>query len=168
MSNLDHRIQAIKSRLALIDPPPWTVETAEDGATFIRTGRKDGESRLFVRHDLQPAPDTDLTFIALARNLLERLVVAIECDDLGTIEPDELDAFDETARRATSGPWTPFIEDRQPIGGSSVIWIGDDDHGADMYLWLGDEMAPGDLFDFVAHSRTDAPSLAAEIRRQLR
>lgn len=166
MDSLRERLDAIKARLAETSHAPWTLETGSEGVRFIRTARTDGENRLFARHDLEPAPDGDIAFIALARNVLERLVDALDGGDPQSISREELDEIAAVTDRATSGPWTPFIEERQPIGGSSVIWVGGDDFGADMYLWLGDEMAPGELFDFVAHARQDVPWLVDEIRRR--
>jgi hypothetical protein len=165
MDSLHERLDAIRARLAETSPAPWTVETGGEGARFVRTGQTDGEDRLFVRHDLAPAPDGDVAFIALARNVLERLVDALDGNP-HSISPEELDEIQAAADGATRGPWTPFIEERQPIGGSSVIWVGGDDFDADMYLWLGDDMAPGELFDFVAYARQDVPWLVDEIRRR--
>jgi hypothetical protein len=128
-------------------------------------GPNDGENRLFVRHDFEPAPEDDLAFIALARNVLKWLIETVESGDPNKISRAQLDEIDAAADNATSGPWTPFVEERQPIGGSSVIWIGGDDFNTDMYLWLGDKMAPGELFDFVACAREDVPRLVADIRR---
>jgi hypothetical protein len=74
--------------------------------------------------------------------------------------------IDAVANRAAPGPWTAFIEEVQPIGGPSVIWVGGDDD-PDMYLWLGTKIAsPGDV-NFVAHAREDVPTLVEAIRARL-
>ena len=98
--------------------------------------------------------------------MLERLVDALDSGDPNAIATSELDRIEAVTDAATSGPWKAFIEGRQPIGGSSVIWIGGDNFPADMYLWLGDEMAPPALFDFIADAREDVPVLVEEIRRR--
>jgi hypothetical protein len=162
---LHGRLRAVESRLRHAFPAPWTVADGVDGRRCITIGRSDGEKRLFVRHDLEPAPDADLAFIALARDVLERLLDALDKGDPNAIATSELDRIEAVTDAATSGPWKAFIEERQPLGGSSVIWIGGDDFPADMYLWLADEIAPAELYDFVACARQDIPVLVAEIRR---
>jgi hypothetical protein len=67
-------------------------------------GPDDGENRLFVRHDLNPAPDGDLAFIALARNVLEQLIAAVESGDPHAISRAELDQIDVAAHTRSGHP----------------------------------------------------------------
>jgi hypothetical protein len=158
-------LDGIRRRLEAASPQPWTLAFDVDGSRYIQTSREGDESRLFVKRDLDPASDADLEFIALARNALPRLVQAVGSGQTDLVTPAELDAYEHAAARATVGPWTPFIEEREPIGGSSVIWAGGDDD-PDMYLWLGNTIAPAADIEFVAHARQDVPDLAAELRRR--
>ena len=65
---------------------------------------------------------------------------------------------------ASPGPWSAFIESDGGIGGSDVIRVSESDSEADMYLWIGRELAPSDVFRFVAAARQDLPALLAAIR----
>lgn len=118
-----------------------------------------------MKRDQKPGDDADLEFIALARNVLPRLVSALHGKP-NSVAIDELDMIDAVANRATRGPWTAFIEGVQPIGGPSVIWVGGDDD-PDMYLWIENKIAPPGDVTFVAHAREDVPALVAEIRARL-
>jgi hypothetical protein len=75
------------------------------------------------------------------------------------------DKIEHAMNEASEPPWMAFIEDDQPIGGTSVIWIGESDDEPDMYVWLEDDIAPGADVDFIAHARQDIPSLVSTVRR---
>ena len=121
---------------------------------------------LRVTREADPAGPADVDFIALAMDVVPRWLDAVASGTTGSITESQLAAAEEAARRASPGPWIPFLESRQPIGGCSVIWVGGEDSDEpDMYLWRGDEIADDGDFDFVAHAREDLPWLAAEIRR---
>ncbi len=164
MTELDERLRALRGRISGVDLPPWVLDTDTAGTRLILTGRTEGENRLYVELDVDAAGEDDMAFIALARNVLERLAEAVERDP-HLISPQELDEIEAVTARASTRPWIAFLEDRQPIGGSSVIWVGGEEAGADMYLWYGNDMAPSSYFDFVAHARDDVPDLVAALRR---
>ncbi len=109
-----------------------------------------------------PAPWT----VETDSNGVNRLVSALDGKQR-SVTIEELDMIDAVASRATAGPWTAFIEEVQPIGGPSVIWVGGDDD-PDMYLWLGTKIAPPGDVNFVAHAREDVPALVAAIKARLR
>jgi hypothetical protein len=72
---------------------------------------------------------------------------------------DWLDEIEKRAMRATPGPWSSFIEGRDHTSGSSFIRTA----GEDIEL----AGATVDDQDFIAHARTDIPTLVAEVRRLL-
>jgi hypothetical protein len=160
------QLDQISRRLQGATKGPWTVESDPGIGRYIQTGRSQGESRLRVKRNLNPASDEDIEFIAIARQALPRLIQALESGRTDLVSPAELDEYEEAASRATPGPWTPFIEELQPIGGSSVIWVGGE-NDPDMYVWLGSEIAPAGDVDFVAHARQDVPDLIVELRRRM-
>jgi hypothetical protein len=158
----------IRRRCAGASPAPWTVERDGDGAAIIRTGRTEGENRLIVRRESEPASDFDVRFIALARMVLERLVDAVERGDAAGFSAQELHEIDAAVGAASAPPWVPFLESTQPIGGLSVIWVGGErDDEPDMYVWLGEDRrtAPDPDVDFIAHARQDVPELLAAVRQ---
>jgi hypothetical protein len=167
-SELHENLTKIRRRCAAASPAPWTVERDGDGAAVIRTGRAEGENRLIVRRDHEPASEADVRFIALARTIVERLVDAVERGEAGTFSAQELDEIDAAVAGASSPPWVPFLESTQPIGGSSVIWIGGErDDEPDMYVWLGEDRraAPDPDVEFIAQARQDVPELLAAARQ---
>lgn len=165
MDDIARQVDPIRRRAIAASALPWTVERGSDGVAHIRTGRTDGESRLFVRRDLVPADNSDVEFIALARAAVPRLLGALECEDVASISEGELDEIEAVVTAASAAPWRPFIEEWEPIGGCSMIWIGDGD-APDMYVWLGDDIAPAPDIDFIGYSRQDVPFLIAEVRRR--
>jgi hypothetical protein len=78
----------------------------------------------------------------------------------------DLDAIDQRAAAASTGPWQSFIEGRDHTSGDDFIRVGRvADDQADMYVSRdGTPATPEDL-DFIAHARQDVPRLVAEIRR---
>lgn len=164
LSDLVGALAEIRQRIAAASPAPWTVEADSNGFKHIRVGTADG-ARLTVTRDQKAGDDADLEFIALARNVLPRLVNAL-LGKANAVTIDELDKIDAVTDRATRGPWRAFVEEVQPIGGPSVIWVGGNDD-PDMYLWIGSKIAPPGDVTFVAHAREDVPALVAEIRARL-
>jgi len=67
----------------------------------------------------------------------------------------------ERCDHATAGPWVPFIEGRDFLGGDSMIRRGFEGNEEDLYL-SGATVAD---FDFIAHARQDIPKLLDEIER---
>lgn len=164
MEDLGVTLTTIRRRLELASPAPWVLERdAAQGFSYIRVPLLSGDNRILIRREDQPASSEDVHFIVLARNLLPRLVGAIATQDSESISNDELSQVEEIARKATPGPWRPFVEETQPIGGCSVIWI-DEGNAPDMYVWLGPRIAPGPDVEFVAHAREDLPLLATQLR----
>jgi len=165
MRPVSRNLEAIRQRLAAASPSPWVLDQEPDGTPFIRTGSHDHVRRLYVRRDNELADSFDVAFIARAHEALDRLATALEKGEFDSISWEELDEIEALAAAATPGPWTPFLEGTQPIGGCSVIWVAGLNDAPDMYLWLDHEMAPDEDFEFVAHAREDVPHLIAEIRR---
>jgi hypothetical protein len=155
----------IRERLAAASPAPWTLETDSNGVKHIRVGAEQGSAQLSIKRDQEPGDDADVEFIAMSRNVLPRLVSALDGKQR-SVTIEELDMIDAVANRATPGPWTAFIEEVQPIGGPSMIWVGGDDD-PDMYLWLGTKIASAGDVNFVAHAREDVPALVAAIKARL-
>jgi hypothetical protein len=60
-------------------PAPWQVFAGPGtgGDDFIRLGGDDSQPDMYVSHDGNPAPESDLDFIATARNYLPRLLAEV-------------------------------------------------------------------------------------------
>jgi hypothetical protein len=158
-------LSAIRRRLAGSAPAPWVVERDVSGAERIRTAAKDASKELVIWRDFQPAGDADVEFIALARNLMDKLVEAADRGPVDIVTREELDRLEAAARRASEGPWTPCLEDEQPEGTPSFIHVGEGRSGADMYVWLGENFAPRADVELIANARQDVPRLVLELRR---
>jgi hypothetical protein len=163
----EKRIGEIRRRVAAASAGPWLVSRDEGGRTVITTGRSDGR-RLYIKLDSGSAREGDVAFIALARIVLPRLLEAVTTDSSGLLTWEELEEIEGVVARATAGPWTAFLEETQPIGGCSIIWVGDEADGPDMYVWLEDEIAPASDIEFIAAAREDIPDLLSEIRYRYR
>ena len=161
------RIGEIRRRIAGASPGPWLISRDENGISAITTGRSD-KRRLYIRRDLAPASDEDVAFIALARTVLPRLVEAVATGNTESLNWQELEEIERVVARASAGPWTAFLEDEQPIGGCSVIWVDDDPDAPDMYVWLESEVAPAADIEFIAAAREDIPDLMSEVRYRRR
>ena len=82
------------------------------------------------------------------------------------ITEDVLRQLEALIATATPEPWEAFIEEREPIGGSSFIRMGGfDDAIPDMYDYHEDKAAPAADLDFIAAAREYMPLLVTEIRR---
>jgi hypothetical protein len=160
-------IAEIRTRVGRASAGPWTLTRDDRGARAIATGRPD-RRRLYIKRDLVPASEGDIAFIALARTALPRLVEAIANDETDLLAAGELEKIDAAVAAASSGLWIAFLEDKQPIGGCSMIWVGDDPNAPDMYVWLEDEIAPSVDIEFIASAREDIPALLSEIRYRRR
>ncbi|MEN9620768.1 MAG: hypothetical protein RL499_961 [Actinomycetota bacterium] len=78
-------------------------------------------------------------------------------DDLGEIE--------ERLNAASKGPWQPFVEGRDHLGGDNFIRVGGlDDNEPDMYVTRDSSPASVADLDFIAHARQDVEKLLAEVR----
>jgi hypothetical protein len=159
-----HDLASIRQRLAGSAPAPWVVERDASGAGRIRTAAAGTEKEIVIWRDFEPAGDADVEFIALARNLMDRLVEAADAGTVDIVSQEELDRLEAAAQRATAGPWTPVLDD-QPEGTSSFIQVGRDPELPDMYVWLGEEFAPRADVELIANARQDVPRLVLELRR---
>ncbi|MGH3937222.1 MAG: hypothetical protein ACRDTG_01090 [Pseudonocardiaceae bacterium] len=157
------RTDDVKRRIAAASPEPWLVSRDEQGDRMITTGRSD-RGRLYIKRDLAAASDEDFAFIALARSALPRLLEAVTTGDFNALTTDELSEIEAVLARTSAGPWTAFLEETQPIGGCSMIWVGDEADAPDMYVWLEDNIAPAGDIEFIAAAREDLPDLLSEIR----
>src|ERR1700704_3499905 len=160
-----HDLASIRQRLAESAPAPWVVERDASRARRIRTAAAGAERELVIWRDFEPAGAADVEFIALARNLMDKLVEAADQGPVATVSQEERDRLEAAARQATAGPWTPVLADDQPEGASSFIQVGADQEEADMYVWLGEEFAPRADVELIANARQDVPKLVLELRR---
>jgi len=79
---------------------------------------------------------------------------------------DELRELAELVEAASPAPWESFVEEREPIGGSSFIRLGGfDDSQPDMYVSHDNRVAPAADLDFIAAARNYLPRLIAEVWR---
>lgn len=89
----------------------------------------------------------------------------------------DVDLIEQRVLRALGAappPWSPELETRAPIGGSSYIRFGDDP-GADQEIYLDVRTGRGELaspdaeldsiIEFVARAPEDIMRLIAEVRR---
>ncbi len=113
-------IAEIRARIARASEGSWTLTRDERGARAIANGRADGR-RLYIKRELEPASEADVAFIALARAALPRLVKAIANDEADLLAADDIERIEVAVAAASAGPWTAFLEDREPIGGPSMI-----------------------------------------------
>ncbi|HKN48601.1 MAG TPA: hypothetical protein VJ010_00040 [Actinomycetota bacterium] len=157
-------LASIRQRLAGSAPAPWVVERDASGARRIRTAAAGPQKEIVIWRDFEPAGDADVEFIALARNLMDKLVEAADRRAVDIVSQEELDRLEAAARQATAGPWTPVL-DEQPEGSSSFIRVGADPELPDMYVWLGEEFAPRADVELIANARQDVPRLVLELRR---
>jgi len=156
-------LASIRERLAGSAPAPWVVERDASGARRIRTAAEGVQKELVIWRDFEPAGDADVEFIALARNLMDKLVEAADRGAVDIVSQEELDRLEEAAGRATAGPWTPVL-DEQPEGASRFIQVEGDPELPDMYVWLGEEFAPKADVELIAYARQDVPKLVLELR----
>lgn len=147
-------------------------EAVRDMAIEIATG-SDGHARVLARHgasqvelrvtrDGDPASDGDVLFVGHAFLEIPRLLEALESGR--RLSAEDAAGIGMRIAAASPGPWSAFIESDGGIGGSDVIRVSDSDSQADMYLWIGRELAPSDVFRFVAAARQDLPALLAATR----
>src|SRR5207244_2631029 len=116
-------LASIRQRLSGSAPAPWVVERDASGARRIRTAAAGPQKEIVIWRDFEPAGDADVEFIALARNLMDKLVEAADRRAVDIVSQEELDRLEAAARQATAGPWTPVL-DEQPEGSSSFIRVG--------------------------------------------
>jgi hypothetical protein len=161
-----HDLASIRQRLAGSAPAPWVVERDASGVRHIRTAAPGTPRELVIWRDYEPAPEADVEFIALARNLMDKLVEAAARGAADIVSREELDRLEAAARQASVGPWTPVLDDeQQPEEASTFIQVGGDPELPDMYVWLGGEFAPKADVELIANARQDVPKLVLELRR---
>src|SRR5216683_714732 len=97
-------LATIRRRLAATAPAPWVVERDAAGAPRIRTDADADGRELVIWRDFEPAPEADVEFIALARNLLDRLVDAADDAAVDLVSPEELDSLERAAQQAWPRP----------------------------------------------------------------
>src|SRR5260370_20436118 len=133
-------LTSIRQRLARSAPAPWVVERDASGAR-IRTAAAGARNEIVIWRDFEPAGDADVEFIALARNLMDKLVEAADRGAVDIVSQEELDRLEEAAGRARAGPWAPR-PDEQPEGASSFIPVGADPGLPHLYYGPGEGCAP--------------------------
>jgi hypothetical protein len=70
----------LEQMIAAASPAPWQAFAGHGigGPDFIRLGgNDDSQPDMYIKHDGQPAPVSDLDFIAAARNYVPRLLAEI-------------------------------------------------------------------------------------------
>lgn len=140
------------------------IEIATDSGGHIRilARRGAGQIELRVTRDGDPASDGDVLFVGHAFSDVARL---LETPASGShLSAEDITTISMRVASASPGPWTAFIESDGGLGGCDVIRVSDSDSEADMYLWLGQDLAPSDVFRFVAAARQDVPALLAAAR----
>src|SRR5439155_8290145 len=100
-------LASIRQRLAGSAPAPWVVERDASGARRIRTAAAGARKEIVIWRDFEPAGDADVEFIALARNLMDKLVEAADRRAVDIVSQEELDRLEAAARQATAGPVDP-------------------------------------------------------------
>jgi hypothetical protein len=76
----DPELDELDRFVAGASPAPWQVFAGPGigGDDFIRLGGDDdSQPDMYVSHDGKPAPESDLDFIAAARNYLPRLIAEV-------------------------------------------------------------------------------------------
>src|SRR5438270_5688396 len=133
-----HDLTSIRERLAGSAPGPWVIARDAVGRR-IRTAAAGARNEIVIWRDFSPAGDADVEFIALARNLMNKLVEAAARGTVDIVSQEELDRLEEAAGRASAGPWAPVV-DAQPEGSSSFIQVGADQEVRDRYVAVGEEV----------------------------
>ena len=78
----------------------------------------------------------------------------------GPLMDAELAAIQARCAAAPPGPWTPYIEGRDHVSGSSFMMTGEGAvRGGDIELTGATEAD----YDFIAHARQDIPRLLEEV-----
>src|SRR5437764_14747830 len=99
-----HDLTSIRERLAGSAPGPWVIERDASGAR-IRTAAAGARNEIVIWRDFEPAGDADVEFIALARNLMDKLVEAADRGAVDIVTREEQDRLEAAERRAAAGPW---------------------------------------------------------------
>src|SRR5437763_2500700 len=128
-------LASIRQRLAGSAPGPWVIERDASGAR-IRTAAAGTHNEIVIWRDFEPAGDADVEFIALARNLMDKLVEAADRGPVDIQTQEEHDRLEAAAGRASGGPWTPVLVE-QPEGSSRCLRLGGAPEIPDRCVWLG-------------------------------
>jgi hypothetical protein len=153
----------IRARWQAVRDMAIEIASGPDGHAKILVRRGARQVELRVTRDGDPAGDGDVLFVGHAFSDIPLLLDAIET---GSPLPAE-DALEIGTRIASAspGPWMVFLASDGGMGGDSVIVVSESDSEADIYLWLGPDLAPSQIFLFVAEARQDVPALLAAARQ---
>src|SRR5207244_12029506 len=102
-------LASIRQRLAGSAAAPWVVERDASGARRIRTAAAGPQKEIVIWRDFEPAGDADVEFIALARNLMDKLVEAADRRAVDIVSQEQLDRLEAAARQAPPGPGPPGL-----------------------------------------------------------
>jgi hypothetical protein len=140
------------------------IEIAADSDSHVRILARQGTSQVELRvmRDEDPAGDGDVQFVGHAFLDIPRLLEALVSGR--HLSADDTAGIGMRITAASPGPWTAIIESDGGQAGCDVIRVSDSDREADMYLWTGRDLAPSDVFRFVAAARQDLPALLAAVR----
>jgi len=141
------------------------IEIASNSGGHAKVLARHGASQVELRvtRDEDPASDGDVIFIGHAFSDIPRLLGALESGSL--LSAEDAAGIGSRVASASPGPWTAFIESDGGIGGCDVIRVSESDSEADMYLWMGPDLAPSEIFRFVAGTRQDVPAPLAAARQ---
>ncbi len=104
MQDLDQRLSAIRHRDSTASRAPWRIEQGPDSSSFIRTAEASGRDLLNVTLDSDPARPGDLKFIVMGRNIIPRLITAIETRNLDLVSDTDLSEIESVAASTFPGP----------------------------------------------------------------
>jgi hypothetical protein len=155
-------LDAIRTRRESVRDLAIEIATGSDGHARILARQGASQVELRVTRDEDPAGEGDVLFVGHAFSDIPRLLDAIESGR--HLSAEDAAGIGMRTASASPGPWTAFIESDGGIGGCDVIRVSESDSEADMYLWIGQDLAPSDVFRFVAAARQDLPALLAATR----
>ena len=156
-------LDGVRARWEAVRDIAIEMASGSDGHAKVLTRHGASQVELRVTRDGDPAGDGDVLFVGHAFSDIPRLLEALESGNL--LSAEDAAGIGMRIASASPGPWTAFIESDGGIGGSDVIRVSENDGEADMYLWIGPDLAPSDVFRFVAAARQDLPVLLAATRQ---
>ncbi len=164
MTDFPEELSQLKDRAKAASGVSWRAVIDPTGGRVVEVRYGDGKHEtMSLKRDREPASEDEVEFVAHSRDDVLRLTSAMEGST--KLTKSELDEIEERTRRASPGPWRPFLETDGGMAGTNVIWVTDSDNEADLYLWIGNRIAPGPDFEFVAAARNELPGLVAAVRQ---
>lgn len=164
MTDFPEELSQLKDLATAASGVSWRAVMDPTEGRVVEVHYRDGGQQIMsLKRDQAPANEDDVEFVAHSRDDVLRLTSALEGST--KLTASELDEIEERIRKASPGPWRPFLETDGGMAGTSVIWVTDSDNEADLYLWIGNRIAPAPDFEFVAAARNEMPGLLAAVRQ---